>query len=427
MAARAPASTHLATRLLLVACTSLPLPLGAQGVLTLQEALREARMANAMLPVARFDTVIARARIVEARGVLWPRLSAESDLHAGTPNRYTGNDARLQVVADEDLYDGGGLRAGIKVAEAQARGTRARYRLAEKDLDFAVELRYSELLKTEEELTFRRAGIARLRTYLASVQARQAAGQGVADDVLKTQVRLSAATADLEDAARRLDLARFELNDLLGRAPDGPVELAPLPPPGPPPADSTGEPWATAPDVRSAEADVDAALSNVTVARAGRRPHLSFSADAGALPIFPGSEVGTGLNNGQGWGMEFTFSLSWPVWDAGVYRARLDQARGGAERARQVATAVRREARLEWRRALAELGSRYREVQIRSGNVPIAQDSYLRAESLYRGGAATALDVLDAFTQWLDASEAAAEATLGYREAAARLLRWGTP
>jgi len=290
-----------------------------------------------------------------------------------------------------------------------------------------VALRYSELLKTEEELTFRRAGIARLRTYLASVQARQAAGQGVADDVLKTQVRLSATTADLEDAARRLDLARFELNDLLGRAPDEPVELAPLPPPGPPPADSTGEPWATAPDVRSAEADVDAALSNVTVARAGRRPHLSFSADAGALPLFPGSEVGTGLNNGQGWGMEFTFSLSWPVWDAGVYRARLDQARGGAERARQVATAVRREARLEWRRALAELGSRYREVQIRSGNVPIAQDSYLRAESLYRGGAATALDVLDAFTQWLDASEAAAEATLGYREAAARLLRWGTP
>src|SRR5439155_14615082 len=282
----------------LVACTSLPLPLGAQGVLTLQEALREARMANAMLPVARFDTVIARARIVEARGVLWTRLSAESDLHAGTPNRYTGNDARLQVVADEDLYDGGGLRAGIQVAEAQARGTRARYRLAEKDLDFAVELRYSELLKTEEELTFRRAGIARLRTYLASVQARQAAGQGVADDVLKTQVRLSAATADLEDAARRLDLARFELNDLLGRAPDGPVELAPLPPPGPPPVDSTGEPWATAPEVRSAEADVDAALSNVTVTRAGRRPHLSFSADAGALPLFPGSEVGTGLNNG---------------------------------------------------------------------------------------------------------------------------------
>src|SRR5439155_7807858 len=102
VAARAPAFAHLTTRLLLVACTSLPLPLDAQGVLTLQEALREARMANAMLPVARFDTVIARARIVEARGVLWPRVSAESDLHAGTPNRYTGNDARLQVVADED-------------------------------------------------------------------------------------------------------------------------------------------------------------------------------------------------------------------------------------------------------------------------------------------------------------------------------------
>ena len=249
----------------------------------------------------------------------------------------------------------------------------------------------------------------------------------MADDVLKTQVRLGAATADLEDAARRLDLIRFELNDLLGRAPDARLALAPLPPPGPPPRDSTGEPWATAPDVRSAEADVDAAVSSVTVARAGRRPHLSLTADAGALPLFPGSEVGTGLNNGQGWGMELTFSLSWPLWDTGVYRARLEQARLGADRARQVATAVRREARLEWRRAFAELWSRYRELLVRAGNVPVAQDSYLRAESLYRGGAATALDVLDAFTQWIDASEAAAEAALGYRAAEARLLRWGTP
>ena len=125
--------------------------------------------------------------------------------------------------------------------------------------------------------------------------------------------------------------------------------------------------------------------------------------------------------------MELTFSLSWPLWDTGVYRARLEQARLGADRARQVATAVRREARLEWRRAFAELWSRYRELLVRTGNVPVAQDSYLRAESLYRGGAATALDVLDAFTQWIDASEAAAEAALGYRAAEARLLRWGTP
>ncbi len=411
----------------LVTCLSAPLALSAQQVLTLEDALHEARGANAALPVARFDTVIARARITEARGLLWPRLSVASDVHAGTPNQYTGNDGRLQAIADEDLYDGGGLRAGVKVAEAQARATGARYRLAEKDVDFAVRVRYSEFLKTEEELAFRRAGIVRLQSYFASVQARQAAGQGVADDVLKTQVRLGAATADLEDAARRLDLIRFELNDLLGRTPEARLALAPLPPPGPPPRDSTGEPWATAPDVRSAEADVDAAVSSVTVARAGRRPHLSLTADAGALPLFPGSEVGTGLNNGQGWGMELTFSLSWPLWDTGVYRARLEQARLGADRARQVATAVRREARLEWRRAFAELWSRYRELLVRTGNVPVAQDSYLRAESLYRGGAATALDVLDAFTQWIDASEAAAEAALGYRAAEARLLRWGTP
>ncbi len=419
--------SHRSAVLVVIALgAAVPRPAAAQQPLTLEEALREARAANATLPLARFDTLIAAARLREARGVLWPRLGAEGDVHAGTPRSYTGNDGRIVMVADAPLYDGGALRAGARVAAASARTAGARYRMAEKDLDFAVRARYAEFLKIEDELGFRRAGIARLESYLAGIEARRAAGQGVADDVLKTRVRLGAAQADLEDAMRRLDAVRLELNDLLGRDPAAPLALAPLPPPAPPP-DSTGEPWTAVPDVRAAEAAAEAAAAALGVARAGRLPHLVLAADAGALPLFPGSQVGTGLNNGQGWGMEVTLSLTWPWWDAGVYRARLEQARFGAEQARQALTAAQRAARLEWRRALAELAGLYREVRLREENVPAARDSYLRAESLYRGGAATALDVLDAFTQWLDASAAAADATLAYRLAAARLARWGTP
>src|SRR5207247_10407877 len=119
-----------------VPCLSAHLALSAQQVLTLEDALHEARGANATLPVARFDTVIARARITEARGLLWPRLSVASDVHAGTPNQYSGNDGRLQAIADEDLYDGGGLRAGGQVAEAQARAPGPRKSLGERRAAF---------------------------------------------------------------------------------------------------------------------------------------------------------------------------------------------------------------------------------------------------------------------------------------------------
>jgi outer membrane protein TolC len=399
----------------------------AQEPLTLDDALREARAANAALPVAHFDTLLARARVREARGALGPRFALDGDVHGGTPLAYTGNDARFQVIADQTLYAGGGLRASLRMTAAQARAAGARYRVAEKDVELEVRTRFSALLRVEDELALRREGIARLKTYLAGIEARSASGQGVADDLSKTRVRMGAQTADLADAERRLDEARLELNDLLGRAPDSTLMLAPLPLPAAPAPDSAGESWSVGPDVRSANANVDAAAAGVAVARAAGRPHLSVNADAGVEPLFPGTPPGSGLNTGHGWGMEVTVSMSVPIWDAGVIHARVMQAQLSADQARQTALVVRRQARLEWLRAGAALASLYRQVDARRRNVPIAQDSYLQAQSLYRGGVATALDVLDAYAAWIDASQAAADAVLSYRVAEAQLARWGTP
>src|SRR4029077_10703253 len=166
------------------------------------------------------DTLLARARVREARGALGPRFALDGDVHGGTPPAYSGSDGRLQLIADQTLYAGGGLRAGVRVTEAQARAAGARYRVAEKDLELEVRSRFSEFLKIDEERAFRREGITRLKTYLSGIESRLAAGQGVAEDLAKTRVRLGAETADLADAERRLDEARLELNDLLARLPD---------------------------------------------------------------------------------------------------------------------------------------------------------------------------------------------------------------
>ena len=71
--------------------------------------------------------------------------------------------------------------------------------------------------------------------------------------------------------------------------------------------------------------------------------------------------------------------------------------------------------------------SAYRQIEVLSRAMPEARDSYLEAESRYRGGAASFLDVLEAHTAALDASVRLAEAVLRYRVAQALELRWGTP
>src|SRR5579864_2984601 len=403
-----------------------PLPAAAQEPLTLDAALREADSANALLPVARSEVAAAGERVRAAEGLLWPSLSVGGDIHDGTPSAYAAGDARLQLIADQVIYDGGALRAGLRARRAEVRSARAHYRVAEKDLHVAVMARFSEFLTVQDELAIRREGIARLESYLTGVEARGAAGQGVAGDILRTRVRLGTEQANATDAERRLAEVRLELNDLLGRDHAAPLVLAPLPPPAPPPSDS-GEAWVDAPDVHQAAAEHDAAVAAVGIARAGRRPALALSANAGAQPRLGGPTSSAILNTGSGLGLEVTLSLAWPIWDKGVYGARLAEARIAAEQTGQVETAVRRQARLAWRRAVEDLRHAYEEVGTRARTLPVARDSYLQAESLYRGGGGTALEVLDAYAAWIDASNAHASAVLAYRLAEAQVERWSTP
>jgi outer membrane protein TolC len=69
----------------------------------------------------------------------------------------------------------------------------------------------------------------------------------------------------------------------------------------------------------------------------------------------------------------------------------------------------------------------YQQVRTWAQNVPVARDAYLQTLSIYNGGAATALEVLDAYAFWINANESYAAAVLQYRQAQANFRRWGTP
>ena len=400
-------------------------PLGAQARLTLADALREAHAANAQLPLAAFETRIASAALREARGALGPRFSLDGDLHGGRPAAYAANDGRLQLLAEQPIYDGGALRAGVAIQRALAGASQARYRQAEKDLDFAVRVGFAQLFELDSVMAVRAGGIARLQSYRAAIEARRAAGEGVSGDLLRTQVQLGQAEADLADASRQRDLARLALNDLLGRDPNAPLTLTEEAEPSAPPPDTVAEAWSGAPEVRQAAAQVAAARSGTMLAAAERRPQLDLAVNTGTQPAFGNS--GSAFNNGQGQGVEFLLSFSWPLLDAGGYRARRDQARLRLAEAEAGEVAARRQARLAWAAARAEWDARDQEVEIRRRTAATALDSYLSSESLYRGGVATALEVLEAYTTWIAANEAVAEAVFNRRVAEAELVRWGTP
>lgn len=396
--------------------------------LTLDDALRAAQAFNAQLPVAARGVDIARTVVRESRANRYPSLALATGLNAGGPISYTQSQGAIQVVGSDTLFAGGRLRANIQAARYRVEGAGAGFRAVQKDVDLAVRLRFSELLRAESEIAFRQQGIERLTTYLTQVQQLRAAGQPVGGDVLTTQVRLGSEQAFFADAARARDSARLQLNDLMGREPDVPLMIVPLadPPPPPSPPLETAAPWAGAPEVREAAANTAATQEAITAARSERRPQVVLSTSAGALPTF-GQNVGTGPNSGSGVGGAVFFSLTLPFFDGGSYRARLDRAQLQAQQARDSEVVVRRQVRLSYQLAQADLTRLYQQVQAWARNVPIARDAYLQTQSMYNGGAATALEVLDAYTSWINANQSYADAVLRYRQAEANYLRWGTP
>jgi outer membrane protein len=402
----------------------------AQEAVTLERALAEALAANARLPVPALDMTVASERAKEARAELWLKVAVEGDFIYAPPGYAEPltnlGEARLQIAARQPIYAGGALKGAVAKAGAGVDAARARYRLARKDLELEVRSRFSELAQTRVEIAIRSTGLEQLETYRSSLRSRQAAGQGVAADLLKTDVRIELEQASLLDAEQRADDARLSLNDLMGREPAGQLVLAPLPDPtAPPDADPAG--WQNAPEIEAAEATARSAAADSTIAQAEQRPRLLLSADAGFL-----TNDTTHLN-AQFWdrfwhdgGYSFALVFAWPVWDHGAARARVAQANLGLQQARLQLEVEKRDAQLAWEKARAARDRLYAQIAILSRAVPDAQDSYLEAESRYRGGTATALDVLDAHAAAVDAAVRRSDAIARYRVAEAALLRWGS-
>lgn len=415
---------------------------GATPVQTIDDVLASARTSNARLPVPAMDLAVARERVSEARAERWLKVAVEGDFIYAPPNGYdpaltNAGESRLQAVARQQIYDGGARRAAVARSEAEVDIAAARYRVAEKDLELEVRNRYAEWIQADTEADARRDGIGRLQRYRTSLESRRASGQAVGADILKIDVRLATEQASLVDAIGRREAARIALNVLAGREPGDALALAPLAAPVPSAAPIPVDPEA-APEVREAAAETRAADADLLTARAERKPHLSLTADAGFLGsdtsrLVPGdllamdrnATFGDRVRRDAGYSLGLFFS--WPVWDAGGVRSRIRQAEMRLQSTRLNAAFRRREVSRQWAQAQATLGSVWEQIRILSGAAPASRDSYLDAESRYRGGAATSLEVLDAYAASIESAVKLSDALSRYRIAQALLLRWGTP
>jgi len=409
----------------------------AQDALSLEQALTEARAANLRLPLPAFEVQVLRAHQREAVAEKWLKVAVEGDFiyapyhsHGYDPALTNFGEAGMKVAARQPIYAGGSIVAGIERADAAVAAGEARYRIAEKDLELEVRSRFYELDAAVAEQAIRHGAIERIGAYLKLLESRKASGQAVAGDVIKTQVRNALEQSARLDAEEHAEEARLALNQLLGREPAGAVALAALPPPGPPAAEEAAgtAPWESAPEILQARAEARTAEAETVIARSERLPHLSFNADVGLWTsdtMHLNADFWDRLWSNRGYSLAMV--LSWSIWDRGALQSRITAADLGLQQAQRAIEAERHDAYSKWAQARAAERRLYEQIVLLTRVVPDARDSYLEAESRYRGGAGSALEVLDSYAAATEAAVKLNEVTARYRVAQAVAARWSAP
>jgi len=261
---------------------------------------------------------------------------------------------------------------------------------------------YSDARYYQEVLALTRDTIKARKETVDITRSQFEAGAATQYGVAEARALLSTAQASLPEFAALFDAQIYAIATLLNE-PAGPI-LAQMqkgsPQLSPPRSPRTGVPadlLRNRPDVRSAEADLAAAVAEVGVAEAAIYPSLSLTGSVGRS------------ENTDSW--SFGPQLTFPVFNQSVLRA-----------SRDAQVSVAKQAEITWR---ASVLSAVEDVQVAQSNLSRyrqranllrkAANDYGEALSLaqqnYRNGAITLLDLLDTDRNTLTARISSASAT----------------
>ncbi len=393
--------------------------------INLRDALERARINSPQFQSAVIGALLAREDRVQAKAALLPALNYFNQYiytqGNGSPTAiFIANNGvheyMSQAQVHGDLYAPGKL-ADYKRAVAGEAVARARAEVAARGLVVTVIESYYRLVAAERKLQYAQQSLQEAQQFFEITQKQEQGGESAHSDVVKAQILLEQRQRDAQDAGLATEKSRVGLAVLV--FPDfqqnfdvvddlqNEVNLPPFP-----------EVQALAarnnPDIRAAQAAVEQEKWEVSGARSGYLPSLSFD-------YFFGIDANQfAIDNSQGernLGSVVQGQLTIPVWNWGATRSKVRQAQLHLQQAKLDLSVAQRQ-------LLANLNSFFQEAETAGSQVSsLSHSANLAAESLrltllrYTAGEVTVLEVVDAQSTLAQARNAYADGLLRYRMA----------
>jgi len=397
--------------------------------LTLEDALARARKNSTQFQSAQTDAEIARQDRHQAAAALLPSVTYNNQAlytksnGPGNGVRYIANNSVHEYISQANVHESIDLVSisGYRRATAASALAKARAEIASRGLVVTVVQSYYAVAAAQLKLEAAKKTGDEGDRFLKLTQELERGGEVAHSDAIKAELQMQERRRQLLEAQLGLFNARLDFAVLIFPDFNDNFELAedlhatvPLP--------TLAEVQQRAardnPDLRAALAAVQQAGHDVTGARGGYLPSLSFDYWYGIdAPQF----AVNGPNGVSNLGSAAAATVNIPIWNWGATQSRIKQ----AELRR---TQAQRELSLAQRKLLAEIRSLYAEAETALNELSgLSRSADLSADSLrlttlrYRGGEATVLEVVDAQTTFAQASAAYQDGAVRYRVALANL------
>jgi multidrug efflux system outer membrane protein len=391
----------------------------------LQALIREALAQN-------YDARIAAARVLQAQAALgitradqFPSIfagaSATNERFAQTRVTPAFETSPIQVnlglAWELDFW--GKFRRATEAARAEMLATEWGQRAVLSSLVSNVATAYFELLELDSEMGISRSALDSRKESLRLVEIRERGGTTSLLDVRQSEQLVYTASAAIPDVERRIEQQENLISILLGRNP-GPVTrgLSLVENVVPPdiPAGLPSSLLERRPDIQSAEQTLVASNARIGVAKAAYFPQITLTGVAGYQ-----SAGLTSLFTGPAGLWSFGGQLAQPIFTAGKIRSgvRLTEAQK-----QEAVLAYQQSIQQAFREVSDSLVAYHKNREFREQQrllTDAAADATQLADSRYRGGVTSYLEVLDSDTRHFDAQIELSQALLNERLALVQL------
>ena len=361
--------------------------------LTLNEAIDRALIFAPSVSMVSAESEVSKARTREQRAPLFPTLTAGTEYYQGPGYNTTVTNRGLSaglIALNYTMWDWGRREAQYRAARYVSEAAQLGVAAARAQIAFDTSIAYYDLLRARASERELELNLQRLSLYVATVEALQASGRAIINDVLKIRSARNAAELILSSAHNATQLATANLGSLLGDFNASDIEIVET---SDIPSLPSGD-LAETPAMQAALRAISSAELQVKAAKAARLPTFQVALTTGALGIDP-PETAT-----HNYGASYDGVLSMPLFDGGAISSRIDQALAKLN----AATAQFRQTRYLLERRLRDASLRYEEADqalaILARSQSTADDAFALAWTRFLGGgSATLLEVLDSYQQ----------------------------